>query len=90
MVSHTGGLTTFYQSPRRQGTSGVIWRNLRLKPATIFGIFEKERFDLIFYFLLQGCAEGLKNKIPKDLYYVSHTGGLTTILPVSTAAWNLW
>jgi hypothetical protein len=55
-------LLQFYQSPRGQGTSGEIWSDLQLNPTTIFGIFEKKRFDLIFYFLLQDVPKGLSTK----------------------------
>jgi hypothetical protein len=57
-------LLKFYQSTRRQGTSGGIWRSLQLSPETIFEIFEC--FDLIFYFL-QGSVKGLNYNTPKDL-----------------------
>jgi hypothetical protein len=90
MVSHTRGLTTILPVSTRQGTSVGIWRNLQLNPETILGIFEKNVSTLFFTFFFMDVPKGLSTKYQRIYDTVNHTGGLTTILPVSTAARHLW
>jgi hypothetical protein len=83
-------LLQFYQSPRRQGTSGGIWRNLQLSPESIFEIFENSVSTSFFTSFFREVPKGLTTKYQRIYATFSHTVGLTTILTVPTAANHLW
>jgi hypothetical protein len=79
-----------YPSPRRQNWCSRSWRNLQLNPRAIFETFWKSVSTSFFTSFFREVPKGITTRYRRIYATVEHTGALTKILPISTAARLLW